>query len=163
MKLNSSAFENLAQIGAAYTVDGADQSPPLAWNGVPDGTRSLALICEDPDAPSPKHPGPEPWIHWVIYNIPAELPGLPSGISRTHESDKIPGAKQGINSWSNDNVGYRGPAPPPRSGPHRYFFKLYALDRCLDMKAGATKKQLLDAMASYILAEAQLIGIYERR
>ena len=162
MKLTSSALQDKAKIDAAYTDDGADDSPPLSWTDVPEHTRSLALICDDPDAPSPKRPAAQPWVHWVIFNIPANASGLPSGMSRGLEPPEIPGAKQGVNSWPSDNVGYRGPAPPPGSGPHRYIFKLYALDVELDLKAGASKKKVLEAMAGHVLAESQLTGVYER-
>lgn len=162
MKLSSNAFKNDARIDAKYTVEGEDISPRLFWEDVPKGTKSLAIVCEDPDAPNPKHPAAEPWVHWVIFNIPASTSELPEQISRTLEPSEVPGAKQGINSWPNDNVGYRGPAPPPGSGQHRYFFKLYALDALLDLKAGVSKKQLVVALSKHILAEAQLIGVYER-
>lgn len=162
MKVTSNAFQNSEKINPKYTVEGEDVSPPLAWTEVPDQTQSLALICDDPDAPSPKRPAPEPWVHWVLFNIPASLSELPAGISRQLEPAEVPGAKQGTNSWPSDNVGYRGPAPPPGSGQHRYFFKLYALDAELDLKAGATKKQLAEAMSGRVLAEVQLIGVYER-
>jgi Raf kinase inhibitor-like YbhB/YbcL family protein len=134
----------------------------LAWAEVPAATKSLALVCDDPDAPSPRKPAPDPWVHWVIFNIPADAARLPSGVKRKREPDEIPGARQGVNSWPSDNVGYRGPAPPPGSGKHRYFFKLYALDSVLELKAGATKQQLLAAMKGHVLAEGQLIGTYER-
>jgi hypothetical protein len=162
LKLTTNVFANEARIPAAHTVEGQDVSPPLAWTGVPVGTQSLALICDDPDAPSPKRPGPEPWVHWVIFDLPGDLPELPAGISRKPEPAEIPGARQGVNSWPSDNSGYRGPAPPPGSGPHRYFFKLYALDAKLDLKPGATKKQLLAAMKGHVLEEGQLVGVYER-
>jgi Raf kinase inhibitor-like YbhB/YbcL family protein len=162
MKLTSSAFENRAKINAKHTVEGSDSSPPLSWTGVPKGTQSLALICDDPDAPSPTRPGPEAWVHWVIFNIPPTMSELPDGILRKPDPAEVPGARQGVNSWPRDNIGYRGPAPPPGSGQHRYYFKLYALGVKLDLAAGATKKQLLEAMSGHILAEGQLIGVYER-
>jgi Raf kinase inhibitor-like YbhB/YbcL family protein len=163
MKLESSGLVHGAEIDKQYTVEGRDVSPPLTWEDAPDGTESFALICDDPDAPSARRPGPEPWVHWVIYNIPADRNGLPEGISNELEPNEVPGAKQGSNSWPSDNVGYRGPAPPPGSGPHRYFFKLHALDTTLDVDAGATKVQLLEAMSEHVLAEAQLMGTYERQ
>ena len=162
MKLTSNAFQNNAKINARYTVEGEDDSPPLAWTEVPAGTKTLALICDDPDAPSPKRPAPQPWVHWVIFNIPAGLSELPAGISRELAPAEVPGARQGINSWPSENVGYRGPSPPPGSGRHRYVFKLYALDTELDLKAGATKQRLVEAMAGHILAEVQLTGVYQR-
>jgi Raf kinase inhibitor-like YbhB/YbcL family protein len=162
MKLTSNAFKSSEKINAKHTVEGEDVSPPLSWTDVPDRTISLALICDEPDAPSPTRPAPEPWVHWVIFNIPASMSELPAGVSRQLEPAEVPSAKQGINSWPNDNVGYRGPAPPPGSGQHRYFFKLYALDDELDLKAGATKERLVEAMSGHVLAEVQLIGVYER-
>jgi Raf kinase inhibitor-like YbhB/YbcL family protein len=162
MRLMSSAFENNAEIDAKNSIEGDDLSLPLSWTDVPDGTQSFALICDDPDAPSRNRPGPEPWVHWLIFNIPASALELPAGVSRELEPSEVPGAKQGVNSWPTDNIGYRGPAPPPGSGPHRYFLKLYALDVELDLEAGATREQLVQAMSGHILAEGQLIGLYER-
>lgn len=162
MKLTSSGFEDGARLDAKYTVEGQDLSPPLAWSDVPAGTKSFALVCDDPDAPSPRRPAADPWVHWVLFNLASDVTQLPPGIPRTPEPSELPGAKQGRNSWPSDNVGYRGPAPPPGSGPHRYFFKLYALDAVLDLDAGATKGQLLDAMSGHVLAQGQLIGVYER-
>lgn len=161
MQLTSSGFEQGAQIDAVYTADGKEISPPLSWSGAPDGTQSFAVICDDPDAPSPKRPAPEPWVHWVVFNIPADVNQLPEGISTAAEPKEVPGACQGVNSAS--NVGYQGPAPPAGSGQHRYFFKLYALDTTLDLPAGTTtKKDLLDAMSGHVLAEGELMGVYER-
>lgn len=162
MKLTSNAWRDSAKIDARHTVDGEDISPPLSWTDVPKGTQSFVLICDDPDAPSPRRPALEPWVHWVIFNIPASMPGLAAGISRKPEPAEVPGARQGVNSWPSDNVGYLGPAPPPGSGQHRYFFNLYALDTELDLKAGVSKKQLVQAMSGHILAEAQLKGTYQR-
>lgn len=161
MRLTSSKLEHGAQIDAVYTADGEDVSPPLSWSGGPEGTESFALICDDPDAPSPKRPAPEAWVHWVLFNIPADVTQLPRGISAEAEPEKVPGARQGVNSSS--NMGYQGPAPPAGSGQHRYFFKLYALDTTLELPAGTTtKKELLDAMSGHILAEGELMGVYER-
>jgi len=162
MKLTSTAFANQARIDAKHTVEGEDISPPLAWTGAPPGTKTLALVCDDPDAPSPQRPAPEPWVHWILFNIPGDHAELPAGVSDEPEPAQVPGARQGVNSWPGHRVGYRGPAPPPGSGTHRYFFKLYALDAQLDLEAGATKQQLLDSMAGHILAEGCLIGLYER-
>ncbi len=162
MKLESSGFKNGEKLDAKYTVEGQDVSPPLAWSSAPADTKSLALICDDPDAPSPRRPADEPWVHWIIFNIPADRSELPEGVHRDREPADVPTARQGVNSWSTGNLGYRGPAPPPGSGPHRYFFKIYALDKTLDLVAGATKKQLLAAMSGHVLGEGQLIGTYER-
>ena len=163
MKLESSGFDNNAKIDTKYTVEGRNISPPLSWSNAPVGTKSFALICDDPDAPSPRRPAAEPWVHWIIFNIPAERCDLPQEIGNELEPDEFYGAMQGLNSWPTDNVGYRGPAPPPGSGQHRYFFKMYALDTVLDLNAGAKKRQLLEAMSGHVLAEGQLIGIYERQ
>ena len=163
MKLTSSGFEDGTQLDAKYTADGEDRSPPLAWSEAPAATRSFTLICDDPDAPSPRRPAAEPWVHWIIFNIPAKQFQLSQGMGHVAlEPAEAPGARQGINSWPSDNVGYRGPAPPPGSGQHRYFFKIYALDSVLALKAGATKQQLLAAMSGHVLAEGQLVGTYER-
>jgi hypothetical protein len=122
----------------------------LAWNDPPAGAASLALIVDDPDAPGGV------WVHWVLYNIPAEARGLPEGVPA---QDELPdGSRHGVNSWGRRDYG--GPCPP--SGTHRYFFKLYALDTMLDLPAGATKEELLAAMQGHILGEAELMGTYTR-
>jgi Raf kinase inhibitor-like YbhB/YbcL family protein len=122
------------------------------------------LICDDPDAPSPQRPAKNPWVHWVIFDVPAQLHELPEGISRVAHPAEVTGATQGINSWSSDNLGYRGPAPPPGSGPHHYYFKLYALDTKLGKHAdGADKSVLLSNIKGHVLAEAELMGTYERK
>lgn len=161
MELHSRAFKNGTAIDKQFTADGDDMSPPLAWEEVPTAALSLALVCDDSDAPSPRKPAAEPWVHWVIYNIPPGVREMPPGITRQLEPTEVSGARQGVNSWSSDNIGYRGPAPPPGSGRHRYFFKLYALDALLDLKAGTTKTRLLQAMKDHVLAECQLVGTYE--
>lgn len=161
MKLTS-VFEPGERIDKRYTGEGEDRSPPLRWSNVPEGTESFALICDDPDAPSPRRPAATPWVHWVIYNIPASVTELPEGIERTAKPKEVPGALQGHNSWGEDSLGYRGPLPPPGSGTHRYFFKLYALDTKLDLPAGANKETLLKAMEGHVLAETSLVGTYER-
>lgn len=161
MQLTSSELEHGAPVDPVYTADGKDISPPLSWSGAPAGTESFALICDDPDAPSPKRPDPQPWVHWVLFNIPADVTRLPEGMSAAAEPEEVPGVRQGVNSAS--KVGYQGPAPPAGSGQHRYFFKLYALDTTLDRPAGTTtKKELLDAMSGHVLAEGELMGVYER-
>jgi Raf kinase inhibitor-like YbhB/YbcL family protein len=158
IELTSSAFQEGAKIPKQYTGEGLDLSPPLAWSGLPGGTRELALICDDPDAPTP-----EPWVHWVIYKIPATAAALPEGLPKTPTLKEPPGVFQGKNSWAGgQTIGYRGPLPPPKSGPHRYFFKLYALDAALDLAPGATKPALLKAINGHVLAEGRLIGTYER-
>ena len=162
MKLSSSAFTKGGEIDKTHTIEGVDISPELAWTGIPAGTQSFALICEDPDAPSPRKPAADPWVHWIIFNIPADATRLRSGIERTLEPEEVSGARQGVNSWSRGNVGYRGPAPPPGSGKHRYLFRLFALDSALELEAGATKQQLLEKMAGHVITECQLVGTYER-
>ena len=162
MKLASTAFSNGASIPLKHTGDGQDLSPPLSWSGAPAEAKSFALICDDPDAPSPKRPAAEPWVHWVIFNIPADRLVLPEGVQRAPEPGELPGVRQGRNSWPKNHLGYRGPAPPPASGKHRYFFKIYALDAMLALHGGATKQELLKAMSGCILDEAQTYGTYER-
>ena len=125
---------------------------------MPGGARQLALICDDPNAPRP-----EPWVHWVIYNLGPELAGLPEGVERTETPRQVAGARQGRNTWPSDNVGYRGPMPPPGHGVHHYHFKLYALDAPLNLQAGADKAALLAAMKGHILAETEVVGTYERK
>ncbi len=150
MKLTSPAFEEGGKIPPQYTCDGKDISPPLQWSEVPAGTKSFALICDDPDAPMGT------WVHWVIFNIPDSVRQLPEAVPTTeHLKD---GSMQGTNDFKRS--GYGGPCPP--GGTHRYYFKLYALDTVLNLKAGATKAQLLEAMKGHILAEAQLMGKYGR-
>ena len=151
MEIKSTAFEDNGMIPRLYTCDGKNISPPISWKSIPENTQSLALICDDPDAPAGT------WVHWVIYNIrptPQELPAkvLIQGVTPF-------GAKQGINDFG--KIGYGGPCPP--SGTHRYFFKLYALDTKLDLKSGATKDQLLSAIEGHILAQAELVGKYKKR
>ncbi len=163
MKLTSSAFQDGQVLDTKFTEDGTDVSPPLAWSDIPDGTKSLALICDDPDAPSPSNPGPKPWVHWVLYNVAPNVDQLPEGVERSEKPVQVGGACQGVNSWSKDNLGYRGPAPPAGSGVHRYVFTIYALDTALSLSPGATKDQLVEAMKGHILAEGRLIGKYERK
>jgi hypothetical protein len=129
-------------------------SPPLSWSGAPQGTKSFALIVDDPDAPDPKAPKMT-YVHWVVHNIPAGTASLPEGATR---SGLPAGAVQGLNDWK--RVGYGGPCPP--IGRHRYFHKLYALDTDLPGLERPTKQQLLDAMKGHVLAEAQLVGTYQK-
>jgi hypothetical protein len=152
IKLASAAFEEGNAIPVKHTGQGDDVSPALQWTGVPAGAKSLALICDDPDAPMGT------WVHWVIWNIPPEATGLPEAVPQKAELKD--GSKQGINDFR--QTGYGGPMPPPGKA-HRYFFKVYALDTQPDLKPGATKSKLLDAMKGHILAEGQLMGTYQRR
>lgn len=148
--VSSSAFSQGTSIPTRYTCDGQDISPPLDWRGLPDGSVSLALIVEDPDAPGGN------WVHWLAFNIPASTTGLPEGLP---VAGPIPGGGiQGNNSWR--RTGYGGPCPP--SGMHRYFFKLYALDSALTLEPGITKLQLERAMAGHVLAWGQLMGTFSR-
>ena len=157
VKLTSSAFSEGERIPAKYTGEGHDVSPPLAWTGLPEGTKELALICDDPDAPTE-----EPWVHWVIYKIPPDAVGLAEGIPRVPRLKQPGGALQGKNSWQKDNIGYRGPMPPPGHGEHRYLFKLYALQAKLTIEAGVSKELLLKEIEGHVLGEGQLMGTYSR-
>jgi Raf kinase inhibitor-like YbhB/YbcL family protein len=150
-ELTSAAFAPGEPIPPKYTCDGDDVSPPLEWTDPPAGTQSLALICDDPDAPAGT------WVHWVLFNLPAEARALPEAVPAV--ADLPDGSRHGNNSWR--RVGYGGPCPP--SGTHRYFFKLYALDTALDLAAGASKKELLGAMEGHVLAQAELMGTYSRQ
>ena len=152
MKLSSPSFEHQQSIPAKHTGEGADASPALQWEGAPSSAKSLALIVDDPDAPG------RTWVHWVVYDIPAGATELPEGVAKL---DTVGGARQGVNDFG--KVGYNGPMPPRGRGPHRYFFKLYALKSELDLKPRATKAQLETAMKGQILAQAELVGTYERR
>jgi Raf kinase inhibitor-like YbhB/YbcL family protein len=153
----SSPFKAGESIPKKYTGEGEDVSPPLAWSSVPHGARELALICDDPDAPNGT------WVHWVIYKIPATTKSLPEGIPRDARPSTPAGALQGTNSWDSDNIGYRGPMPPPGHGVHHYHFKLYALDKPLDLKPGIDKKSLLAAMQGHIIGQGEIVGTYERK
>ncbi len=158
IQITSSAFQQGRPIPKKYTGEGADLSPPLSWSGVPASAKELALICDDPDAPTP-----EPWVHWVLYKIPIDAKGLPEGIPRTPRLKEPPGALQGKNSWpEGSNLGYLGPKPPPGHGVHHYYFKLYALRAPLDVEPGLTKKLLQEKIKDLVLAEGALIGTYER-
>jgi Raf kinase inhibitor-like YbhB/YbcL family protein len=156
MKLSSSAFPPNADIPTPYTCEGSDQSPPLAWSGVPAGTKSLALIVDDPDAPDPAAPKMT-WVHWVLYNIPPATTGLDAGQSRL--SDLPAGTREGLNDWQ--RKGYGGPCPP--IGRHRYVHKLYALDTVLPVLQPATKAALEKAMHGHILAQGELVGYYRKK
>jgi len=151
LKLVSSSFDPGDPIPQVFSCDGSDISPPLSWSNVPEGTQSFALICDDPDAPVGT------WVHWVVYNIPADSRLLHENQPRSRELAS--GAIQGTNSWG--KLGYGGPCPP--SGKHRYYFKLYALSEALSLQPGATKDDLLVAMDGLILSETQLKGTYRRK
>jgi Raf kinase inhibitor-like YbhB/YbcL family protein len=152
MQLTSTAFGEGGLIPVRYTCDGENVSPPLKWSGAPAGAKSFALIVDDPDAPAGI------WVHWLVYDLPPTTTELPEGVAK---SQYLPGgAKQGLNDFK--HLGYGGPCPPPGKA-HRYFFKLFALDRVIELKPGATKKELEAAMEGHKLAEGQLIGTYKRK
>ena len=152
MQLTSSAFAPNGTIPSQYTCEGRNVSPPLAWDGVPEATASLVLIVDDPDAPDPAAPRMT-WVHWVLYNLPAACRGLDEGVQ------KLPaGTLEGVNDWK--RTGYGGPCPP--IGRHRYFHKLYALDVVLPDLRNPDKNALEQAMRGHIVAEAQLIGTYQK-
>jgi Raf kinase inhibitor-like YbhB/YbcL family protein len=153
LKLESPAFADGESIPIKYTCEGEDISPELRWSNQPEGTKSLALIVDDPDAPDPKAPK-RTWVHWVLYEIPADAKGLPEG------ARPLPaGTREGVNDW--DRTGYGGPCPP--IGTHRYFFKLYALDAALGDLSEPTKAELEQAMTGHILAQTELIGTYKKK
>jgi len=155
LRLTSSSFEHEKEIPTKYTCEGADRSPALAWTGVPQGTKSLALIVDDPDAPDPKAPKMT-WVHWVLFGIAPSVSGLAEGIT---SAELPPGAREGINDWK--MPGYRGPCPP--IGRHRYFHKLYALDALPALSGQPDKATLEQAMKGHVLEQATLMGTYEKK
>ncbi|HSD21807.1 MAG TPA: YbhB/YbcL family Raf kinase inhibitor-like protein [Anaeromyxobacter sp.] len=155
MSIRSSAFEDGGEIPQVHTCEGKDTSPALEWSGVPPGTRSLALIVDDPDAPDPAAPKMT-WVHWVLYGLPPDAKGL----SEAAAAKGLPqGTREGMNDWK--RTGYGGPCPP--IGRHRYFFKLYALDAELPDPAHPTKAKLEAAMEGHILEQAQIMGTYQKK
>ena len=153
MQLTSTAFDAQGPIPTRHTCEGEDVAPPLTWRELPAGTRSLALIVDDPDAPDPAKPQ-RTWVHWVLYDIPPTVTGLPEG-----GRPAFAGSRDGANDW--DRTGYGGPCPP--IGRHRYFFKLYALDAPLGDLQQPNKARLELAMRGHVLGEAQLMGTYQKR
>jgi len=152
--LKSAAFTEGGVIPLKYTCEGDDIAPPLEWQGVPENTQSLVLIVDDPDAPDPEAPRMT-WVHWVVYNLPADVRGLPEGAT-TH---MLPvGTQQGVNDWHKQ--AYGGPCPP--IGRHRYFHKLYALDTVLENMQGPSKAQVEAAMQGHVIAQAELVGTYKK-
>jgi len=149
IKLTSTAFAEGRPIPSTYTCDGVNVSPPLEWSGVPKSAKTIAIIADDPDAPGGM------WVHWVLYNLPADNIGLVENLPATE--NLVAGGFQGKNDF--EKIGYGGPCPP--SGTHRYFFKIYALDGELPLKAGATKEELLKAMEGHIVLQGQLMGTYK--
>ena len=154
LTLTSPSFTHDGEIPKRFTCDGEDVSPALRWTGVPDGTKSLALIVDDPDAPDPEAPRMV-YVHWVLYNIPPSASGLPEGVA---PRDLPPGTREGLNDWK--CTGYGGPCPPV--GRHRYFHKLYALDTVLPERRSTTKADVEAAMRGHVLAQAELVGTYAR-
>jgi Raf kinase inhibitor-like YbhB/YbcL family protein len=152
MQLTSSAFSEGQEIPAKYTCDGENVSPPLKWSGAPAETKSFALIADDPDAPVGT------WVHWVLFDLAGTTTELPAAIAKGQYV--AGGARQGLNDFK--HLGYGGPCPPGGK-PHRYFFKIYALDRMLDLKPGATKKEVERALDKHTLAQGQLMGLYKRK
>jgi hypothetical protein len=150
IRLISRAFKEGQPIPPTYTCDGVNVSPPLEWSGVPKTAKTVAIICDDPDAPGGT------WVHWVVYNLPADNIGLVENLPAT--PDLKAGGFQGKNDF--EKIGYGGPCPP--SGTHRYFFKIYALDGELSLKAGATKAEMMKAMEGHIVVQGQLMGTYRR-
>jgi Raf kinase inhibitor-like YbhB/YbcL family protein len=154
LTLTSPSFEDQGNIPRNHTCEGEDVSPALAWSGAPDARKSFALIVDDPDAPDPRAPKMT-WVHWVLYNIPPTAAGLPEA---TQSKTLPPGTLEGVNDWK--HTGYRGPCPP--IGRHRYFHKLYALDAVLPDLHHPTKAALEKAMEGHVLAQAQLMGTYQK-
>ena len=155
LTLTSPAFAHGHDIPSDYTCEGGDVSPRLNWSGVPAGTKSLALIVDDPDAPDPAAPKMT-WVHWVLYNLPADATHLPEAV----EPDALPGVTaEGLNDWK--RTGYGGPCPP--IGRHRYFHKLYALDALLPDLGPATKADVEAAMKGHVLAQTELVGTYQKQ
>jgi len=150
-ELKSNAFAPSGMIPKKHTCDGPDVSPAIDWTGIPEGTKTLALICDDPDAPVGT------WVHWVLYNLPANVTGLPEGVPTDQTIEQ--GASQGTNDFG--RIGYGGPCPPPGK-PHRYFFRLYALDEKIALPPGARKKDLVEAMQDHMVGQAELMGKYGR-
>lgn len=155
LNVRSEAFQEGHAIPKRHTGEGEDLSPALSWSQVPAGTKELALVVDDPDAPQS-----DPWVHWLIYSIPASTTELKEGIPPTPNPDAPAGSAQGKNSWG--TVGYRGPLPPKMHGTHHYHFKLYALDAALGLKPGLDKHDLLNALSGHILGHGELVGTYKR-
>lgn len=157
LSITSPAFSANARIPDRFTGDGTDVSPALKWTGVPAEAKSLALVCDDPDAPRA-----DPWTHWLIYDLPAApAGGLPEGVARENTLAEPKGAKQGTNDFG--KIGWNGPAPPRGHGTHHYHFKLYALSKPVGLAPGAKKRDLLAAIKGTVVGEGEIMGTYERR
>lgn len=153
LTLTSTAFSAQGKIPRRHTCEGEDVSPPLSWSGVPEGAKSLVLIVDDPDAPDPKAPKMT-WVHWVLYNLP------PTATSLVEAARELPaGTREGLNDWK--RTGWGGPCPP--IGRHRYFFKLYALDRVLPDLGQPNKARLEKEMEGHVVAKGELVGTYEKK
>ena len=151
LTISSPSFSNAGSIPKNFTCEGADVSPQLVWTEAPEGTKSFALLVDDPDAPVGN------WNHWTLWNMPANLRGLPEGVGK--QARLLDGTEQGRNDFR--KTGYNGPCPPPGK-PHRYFFKVFALDTTLELKADSSKKELEARMKGHILAQGELMGTYRR-
>jgi Raf kinase inhibitor-like YbhB/YbcL family protein len=155
--VRSDAFSSGQPIPDRYADYGGKTSPPLSWSGAPTGTKSIAVLVEDPDAPGPN----TPYVHWVLYNLPPQRTELPDGVANRPRVDELGGALQGKNDHG--SVGYFGPRPPPVHGTHRYHFQVFALDRTLELQPGATRDQLRAAMNGHVLGKGRLVGTYVRK
>ena len=155
LTVRSPAFSEGQRIPRRHTGDGEDLSPALHWSSLPPGTKELALIVNDPDAPSAR-----PWVHWVLYNVPVDTANVAEGVHQVEHPPFPAGSVQGVNSWG--TVGYRGPAPPRGHGVHHYHVTLIALDAALKLPAGLDEGRLLASIAGHELARGTLIGTYER-
>lgn len=155
-EIRSESFKPNHKIPIEYTGEGTDMSPPLSWGDLPEGTKELALICDDPDAPMD-----EPFVHWVVYNIPPETRHLPEAVAKEEDVSQPVRMRQGQNSFG--YAGYGGPMPPKGHGTHHYHFKLYALDQPLNSQEPLDKARLLKQIEGHILAQAELVGTYERQ
>lgn len=155
ISVRSDAFEDNGAIPKKYSVDGENLSPPLSWSNVPQEAGSIALVVEDPDAPTPN-----PFVHWLLYDVPRDVRQLPEGLPPKERLDTLGGAMQGKNS--NLKIGWTGMAPPKGDTPHHYHFQLFALNRELPLGPGAGRKALLEAMAGHVVARGRIIGTYQR-
>jgi Raf kinase inhibitor-like YbhB/YbcL family protein len=158
LAVTSAAIKEGATVPKEHSGEGADKSPPLAWSGAPAGTQEFAIIVHDPDAPVGT------WYHWVLYNIPPEVTSLPAAVPKNAVLTTPVKGRQGLNSWSSENVGYRGPMPPQGHGPHRYIFTVYAVDTHIELAPNlATADTLEKKLAGHVLAKGELKGVYERK
>jgi len=155
LTVTSSVFKEGQPVPTRYTGDGADVSPPLQWSGAPEKTLEYALVCEDPDAPIS-----EPWVHWLVYGIPASVTSFPEGKPKRSLPPEPAGMKEGMNSFHKTDYG--GPAPPRGHGTHHYYFRLYALDKKLGLPPGVSKRDLFKAMEGHVIAQGHLMGTYSR-